>query len=203
MAGAERPKRHERWQQQRSRSPPRGHRSHLHSIPPALLPAPGWQHPKPTGAQLPEGVAPEKVLPRASAAATRPTQEVPRDPTLLPWRPKGPRALPTLGTFRPGPPAQAPRRLQSLGVSFWFKGCFIQTLHRLQQRCGHKNTQNKTVLYLQGEGFFKLFCTAERKPSKSIYQDSIFEPLITLPLEPAHAALTQSYRPACLAISGK
>lgn len=118
--------------------------------PPAPLPAPGWQHPKPTSAQLPEGVAPEKVPPRASAAPTRPTQEVPRDSTLLPWRPKGPWALPTLGTFPPGAPAQAPRRLQSLGVSFWFKGCFIQTLHCLQQRCGHKNTQNKTLLYSKG-----------------------------------------------------
>jgi len=96
---SEGPERHEDWQQQRSRSPPRGHQSHPRSVPPALLPAPGWQHPQATGAQLREGAGRalgngrsgpagrRARLLRASAAPTRPTQEVPRDPTLLPRRP--------------------------------------------------------------------------------------------------------------------
>lgn len=147
VARAEGPKRHEGWQQQRNRSPPRGHQSHPRSVPPALLPAPGWQHPQATGAQLREGAG----RPLGNGLGGGGRRPPPSAATCLccPHAAKargaeGPDPPPsaTLGTFFSSPPAQAPKRL---GFPSGSKADFIQTLHRLQQRCGHKNTQNAAL----------------------------------------------------------
>lgn len=133
-------------QQQGQQSLPKDRDSHPPSLPPALRPAQGQQDPQPKSAcdRPREMAAPflegslghAPLLPprgpqrrrRGSRADLGVARCAPAPPApFLPWN------LPCRSGVRASPETKRRQEAGSLRVSFYFKGCFIQTLHCLQQ----------------------------------------------------------------------
>ena len=174
MARAERPKRHERWQQQKSQSPPRGYRSHLRSVPQlrCLRQAGSTQNP-----QAPSCLKGWPLRKCRHVPLLPPRGQHKRCRGIRPSSlgdPRGP------GPFRPLEPSRQvplPRRqggCRALEFPSGSKAALYRHFIAFNSDAGTKIHKIKRCSIRRG--FFKLFCTAERKPSKSIYQDSIFKP---------------------------